>query len=52
MGGGMKRIWELKVLLEHSPEAKIVFTGGSGDPFNQDLKEAHVTPEVFQRFKN
>ena len=51
MGGGIERISELKVLLEHSPEAKIVFTGGSGDPFNQDLKEAHVAPEVFQRFE-
>ena len=51
MGGGIERISELKVLLEHSPEAKIVFTGGSGDPFNQSLKEAHVAPKVFKRFE-
>ena len=51
MGGGIERISEIKVLLEHSPEAKIVFTGGSGDPFNQGLKEAHVAPEVFKRFE-
>ena len=51
MGGGIERISELKVLLEHSPEAKIVFTGGSGDPFNQGLKEAHVAPKVFKRFE-
>ena len=51
MSGGVARISELKVLLEHSPNAKIVFTGGSGDPLNQQFKEAHAAPQVFKRFE-
>ena len=50
MGSGIERISELKLLLKHSPTAKIVFTGGSGDPLNQQFKEAHAAPIVFRRF--
>ena len=51
MSDGVERISELKVLLKHSPELRIVFTGGSGDPLKQQFKEAHSVPEVLKRFE-
>ena len=42
IGGAVERLTELANLARMHPEAKIVFTGGSGDPFAQDLKEADV----------
>ena len=47
---GVERISEVKVLLEHSPEARIVFSGGSGNPLDQENKEAHVAPDAFRLF--
>ena len=46
----VERISEVKVLLEHSPQARIVFSGGSGNPLDQENKEAHVAPDAFRRF--
>ena len=42
IGGAVERLTELATLARMHPQAKIVFTGGSGDPFAQDLKEADV----------
>ena len=51
MSDGIERVSELKILLEHTPDAQIVFTGGSGDPLKQRFSEAHAAPEVFRRFE-
>ena len=42
VGGAVERLTELARLARLYPDAKLVFTGGSGDLFNQDLKEANV----------
>lgn len=42
IGGAVERLTELADLARRHPQAKIVFTGGSGDPFAQELKEADV----------
>ncbi len=42
IGGAVERLTELANLARMYPQAKVVFTGGSGDPFAQDLKEADV----------
>ena len=50
INNAVERIFEVKVLLEHSPQARVVFSGGSGNPLDQENKEAHVAPEAFLRF--
>ncbi len=42
IGGAAERLTELANLARMYPQAKIVFTGGSGDPFDQEIKEADV----------
>ncbi len=42
LGGSVERLTEFAFLARRFPEAKLVFTGGSGDLFRQDLKEADV----------
>jgi uncharacterized SAM-binding protein YcdF (DUF218 family) len=40
IGGAVERLTELANLARMHPQAKIVFTGGSGDLFAQEVKEA------------
>ncbi|MDP6804749.1 MAG: YdcF family protein [Rhodospirillales bacterium] len=42
LGGGIERLTELAALGRRYPGAKLIFSGGSGDPFRQDLKEAEM----------
>lgn len=42
LGGSVERLTEFAVLARRFPEARLVFTGGSGDLFRQDVKEADV----------
>lgn len=41
-GSASERLFSFIDLAKKYPEAKLVFTGGSGDPFNPDLSEAHI----------
>lgn len=50
VSSGIERIAEVGTLLRHSPTARVVFTGGSGDPLRPELKEAHHMPDVFRWF--
>lgn len=42
-----ERLFAAVALARRYPDAKLVFTGGSGDPFRQDLKEAPIVRKVF-----
>ena len=42
LGGGVERLTELAALGQRYPGAKLIYSGGSGDPFRQDLKEAEM----------
>ena len=46
----VERISEVRALLKHSPDARVVFSGGSGNPLDQENKEAHVAPGAFMLF--
>ncbi|NQU61178.1 MAG: YdcF family protein [Rhodospirillales bacterium] len=49
IGGAAERLFEMAELSKRYPQAKIVFTGGSGSLFYQDKKEAHaVVPLIRQ----
>jgi len=48
IGGAVERLTELANLARMHPQAKIIFTGGSGDPFAQDVKEADVLPPLLR----
>jgi uncharacterized SAM-binding protein YcdF (DUF218 family) len=48
IGGGATRVTALTALARHYPEARLVYSGGAGDPFIQDLKEADYA-EAFYR---
>ncbi len=50
MTDGVERIAEAAALARRYPQASIIFTGGSGEPFQQELKEAHFAPDVFAMF--
>ncbi len=41
-GGAVERLFEFAVLARRYPEAKLVITGGSGDLFRQNIKEAET----------
>lgn len=47
LGGGAERLIAAVGLARRYPNARLLFTGGSGDPFGQDLKEAPVARQVF-----
>ncbi|MEK9723823.1 MAG: YdcF family protein, partial [Rhodospirillaceae bacterium] len=49
-GDGMERVAATVDLMRRYPNARVIFTGGAGDPFHQDLKEAHFAPDVFAAF--
>lgn len=41
LGGAIERLTEALALARAHPQARLVFTGGSGNPARQDVKEAH-----------
>lgn len=41
LGGAIERLTAMVNLARKYPNAKIIFSGGAGDPANPDLKEAH-----------
>ncbi len=41
-GSATERLIAFAALAKRYPKAKLVFTGGSGDPFNPNLSEAHM----------
>jgi len=43
------RLLAFAELARHYPQAKLVFTGGSGDIFHPDLKEASIAREALKR---
>jgi uncharacterized SAM-binding protein YcdF (DUF218 family) len=45
--GAAERLTEFVSLARHYPEARLVFTGGSGNLFDQTLKETLVARAVF-----
>lgn len=49
VGGAVERLLAFAELAERYPEARLVFTGGSGDPFHQDLKEAAMIKPLLTR---
>lgn len=42
VGGAAERLFAMVALARRHPEARVIYTGGSGDPLKQDLKEAPV----------
>lgn len=46
LGGSVERLTEAARLAARYPSARIVYSGGSGDVFRQDLKEADFLPPV------
>ena len=46
VGGGVERVLALGVLAKRYPDAKIVYSAGSGDLFRQQLKEADYIEPV------
>ncbi len=47
LGGGSERLLAAARLAQHYRHARVIFTGGSGNPWRQDLKEAGVARQVF-----
>ncbi len=48
LGGAVERLTEFISLARRYPDAKLVFTGGSGNIFRQDIKEADVLAPFFE----
>ncbi len=48
LGGAVERLTEFASLSRRYPDAKLVFTGGSGYVFRQDIKEADVLGPFFK----
>jgi uncharacterized SAM-binding protein YcdF (DUF218 family) len=49
LGGAVERITEAARLAQQYPYAKVIFSGGSGDPFNPEQREAHYAPPLFRQ---
>jgi len=49
LGGAVERITEAAKLAQRYPYAKVIFSGGSGDPFNPEMREAHYAPPLFRQ---
>ena len=49
IGGAVERLTAFAELAARYPDAKLVFSGGSGVPFRQELKESHYVGPVFER---
>jgi len=48
IGGGIGRLMEMASLAKQYPQAKLVFTGGSGKLLTQDIKEADVVGPLLE----
>jgi len=48
LGGAVERLFEAAVLARRYPEAKVLFTGGSGDLFRQEIKESETLGPAFK----
>lgn len=48
IGGGVGRVIELASIANQYPQAKIVFTGGSGKLLTQEIKEADLIGPLFE----
>ena len=47
IGGAVERLTAMVRLAKHYPEAKVIFSGGAGDLFQPEFKEAHyITPFI------
>jgi uncharacterized SAM-binding protein YcdF (DUF218 family) len=49
INGAFERVYEFAVLSKRYPNAKLIFTGGSGSLFFQDLKEADVLAPLLRQ---
>ena len=49
INGAFERVYEFAVLSKRYPNAKLVFTGGSGSLFFKDLKEANFVSPLLQK---
>lgn len=49
VGAGIDRLFALMELAKHYPEARIVFTGGSGSPFHPEAREAPMVEKLLKR---
>lgn len=49
LGGGAERLTEFARLAKRHPQARLVFTGGTGTLTNQDVKEAHYVAPFLRR---
>ncbi|MEO5374769.1 MAG: YdcF family protein [Alphaproteobacteria bacterium] len=49
VNGAVGRLIEFVALAREHPEARLIITGGSGDPLRQDIKEAGVARDVLRR---
>ena len=49
IGGAVERLTAFAELAARYPDAKLIFSGGSGVPFRQELKESHFVGPVFER---
>ena len=50
VNGAMERLLAFAALARRYPKAKLVFTGGSGDPFNQKSREADMARRLLPQF--
>ena len=48
-GSAVERITVGAQLARLYPDARVIFSGGSGDIFNPELREAHYAPQVFEQ---
>jgi len=49
IGGSIERITAAADLAKRYPSAQVIFSGGSGDLFRQDLKEADYVAPIFEQ---
>lgn len=49
LNAGAERLIEMAALVRRYPEARLVFTGGAGDPLRQEWKESDVARAVLDR---
>jgi len=49
LGAAIERITEAARLAQQHPYARVIFSGGSGDPFNPEQREAHYAPPLFRQ---
>lgn len=48
IGGAASRLSSLILLARHYPEARLIYSGGAGNPFDQSLKEADYATDFYR----